>query len=249
MREVLCLRAGGYESLNKMGLQFQIVDRDNSGQVSKQELDTALDILFSAYNVKFSISEKNALFSYFDLDRSQTVDYSEFVRAIRGNMNSFRRNLVKQAFAQLDKTGCGEVTLQDMTSIYDVSTHPAVQSGRVSAEDAMRSFMSYFDGNNDGRIGLDEFYESYQWISASIDSDDYFELMLRNAWHLSGGEETRANTANLRVLVKHSSSPDEVVELAHDMGLPQDLAERNREVVRRLQQTGMEDIVKVELFA
>ena len=28
----------------------------------------------------------------------------------------------------------------------------------------------------------------YNNVSASIDNDDYFELMIRNAWHISGGE-------------------------------------------------------------
>jgi hypothetical protein len=27
----------------------------------------------------------------------------------------------------------------------------------------------------------------YKDISASIDDDDYFELMIRNAWHIAGG--------------------------------------------------------------
>ena len=38
-------------------------------------------------------------------------------------------------------------------------------------------------------------------MSASIDLDDYFELMIRNAWHIPGGEGWCANTANKRVLV------------------------------------------------
>lgn len=42
-------------------------------------------------------------------------------------------------------------------------------------------------------------------ISANIDEgpagDDYFELMLRNVWHISGGEGWCANTTCKRVLV------------------------------------------------
>lgn len=40
-------------------------------------------------------------------------------------------------------------------------------------------------------------------VSANIDSDDYFELMIRNAWHISGGEGWCENTTCTRVLVTH----------------------------------------------
>ncbi len=40
-------------------------------------------------------------------------------------------------------------------------------------------------------------------MSASVDDDDYFELVIRNAWHISGGEGWCANTTCKRVLVLH----------------------------------------------
>lgn len=38
------------------------------------------------------------------------------------------------------------------------------------------------------KVTPDEFVAYYNNVSASIDNDDYFELMIRNAWHISGGE-------------------------------------------------------------
>ena len=53
----------------------------------------------------------------------------------------------------------------------------------------------------DSIITMDEFVEYYTDISAAIDSDDYFELMMRNAWHISGGEGSTENTTCIRALV------------------------------------------------
>ena len=56
-------------------------------------------------------------------------------------------------------------------------------------------------------------------MSASIDLDDYFELMIRNAWHIPGGEGWCANTANKRVLVTHPDGSQTVECINDDLGL------------------------------
>lgn len=65
----------------------------------------------------------------------------------------------------------------------------------------------------------DEFIEYYKNVSASIDDDDYFELMIRNAWHISGGDGWCANTSCRRVLVTHTDLSQEVCEIKNDIGL------------------------------
>ena len=45
-------------------------------------------------------------------------------------------------------------------------------------------------GQNDSRIDLEEFTEYYANISASIDNDDYFALMMNNSWNIKGDAAT-----------------------------------------------------------
>lgn len=45
-------------------------------------------------------------------------------------------------------------------------------------------------GTNDSKITMDEFVEYYRNVSASIDNDDYFQLMMNNSWNLKGDATT-----------------------------------------------------------
>ena len=79
------------------------------------------------------------------------------------------------------------MTLQDLIDVYDTSCDERVTSGLITHEQAIEEFMSIWDTQEkDGIITPAEFKEYYSDVSAIIDSDDYFDLMMRNAWHLSG---------------------------------------------------------------
>ena len=88
----------------------------------------------------------------------------------------------------------------------------------------LNGFLETFEvgGVVDGKVTLQEFVNYYQRVSSSIDDDDYFELMMRNAWHISGGEGWCANSANRRVLVTHPDGKQTVEEIPDDLGLRAD---------------------------
>ena len=88
----------------------------------------------------------------------------------------------------------------------------------------MLQFLATFDvgGEVDGKVTAQEFVNYYTAVGASIDDDDYFELMIRNAWHISGGEGWCANTTNRRVLVTHPDGRQTVEEIKNDLGLKAD---------------------------
>lgn len=113
-------------------------------------------------------------------------------------MNDRRRALVHLAFDRLDRDGNQVLEPTDVISAYDARRHPDVIAGRRTTDDVLREFLDTFDvgGEKDGKVTRNEFENYYRNVSASIDDDDYFELMIRNAWHISGGQGWCENTSN-----------------------------------------------------
>ena len=90
------------------------------------------------------------------------------------------------AFDVLDRDGSGLIDLADMALMYDASQHPDFKAGKKSKEAVLMEFLAGFDvgGTKDGMVTREEFANYYTQISSSIDRDDYFELMIRNAWYV-----------------------------------------------------------------
>lgn len=99
-----------------------------------------------------------------------------------------------------------------------MSFHPDFQSGRKTADEVLAEFMTVWETHKrDGIVTVEEFEDYYKDMSASIDSDDYFELMIRNAWHIAGGEGQTANTTIKRVLRTNPDGSQEVVMVENDL--------------------------------
>lgn len=121
----------------------------------------------------------------FDRNNDGQVDFDEFLRYLKGDINKFREGLIQKAYQKLDINGDGRVTLDDIARIYDASHHPDVQSKKKTEEEVYKEFMSQWDTEvADGIVTFDEFVEYFKDVSASIDSDEYFEVMMTNAWKI-----------------------------------------------------------------
>ena len=161
------------------------------------------------------------MFKFFDKDENGSINYEEFLSGIRGKLNERRLQMVLLAFDVLDKDKSGVIDLDDLTEMYDASNHPDVLAGKKKESAILREFLETFDGSDkDGKVSPGEFIKYYTNISASTDEDDYFELMMRNAWHIPGGEGWCANTANKRVLVVNPVTGEESIQcIENDLGM------------------------------
>ena len=225
-----------------VGLQrsFKIMDDDGSKSLNKSEFKKAIDDL----QLGFSDGQCALMFSFFDSDSSGHIEYDEFLKTIRGEINEKRKTLILMAFDVIDKTGDGIVDPTDVIDTYDTTKHPDVISGKKTKSQVLKEFLDTFDvgGEVDGKVTKEEFINYYKNISASIDNDEYFELMIRNAWHISGGVGAAANSSNLRVLVTRSDGTQGVQEVIKDLGIK---AGDKAEVLARLKAQGV-DATKIE---
>ena len=87
----------------------------------------------------------------------------------------------QKTFLQLDDYKEGFIEASRCAMRYNASNHPEVVAGRMNAEKAQKEFLELFDVL-DGFVTEDSFTDYYTVIGSSIDSDQYFELLIRSTW-------------------------------------------------------------------
>lgn len=116
------------------------MDSDESGALDFTEFKKALD----DYKVGSSDEETSTVFSIFDRNGDGTINFEEFMGAILGDLNSYRENLVIQAFQKLDGNGNGMLEIDEVKSKFDPSRHPDVKSGSKTLEECRFEFFDMF---------------------------------------------------------------------------------------------------------
>jgi Ca2+-binding EF-hand superfamily protein len=231
--------ARGYIGLQR---KFRLMDDDGSGTLDLGEFKKAMKEM----NMGLSEPELRFLFDHFDTNHNGSIDFEEFIQGVRDKLNDRRTRLVELAFSRLDKDGKGSIDVQHIATMYDASKHPEVIAGRLTADQVFREFLDTFDvgGEIDGKVTLQEFINYYTNLGASIDNDDYFELMVRNSWNLSGSDSHTANSASRRVLVTKADGSQSVEEIKNDLGLK---ANDKAGMMARLKAQGV-DPAKISLY-
>lgn len=240
VREIVNKR-GDY-GIRGLARSFQIMDDGNDKMLDREDFKWGL----YDYGVHLDEDQFAVLLDEFDRNGDGYISFDEFLRTIRGPMNERRLGFIGMAFDLLDKDGSGQVTQADIAQAYDVSEHPAFISGQKTKEEILLEFMEQWENMDkpDGIVTREEFADYYKDVSASIDDDDYFELMMRNAWHISGGDGWCGNTTCRRVLVIHTDGSQEVCEIENDLGLD---ADDIAGMITRLEEQGVTDIERISL--
>lgn len=160
---------------------FRRLDRDRSRSLDARELQGGLAEL----GLALDMAEAEGVCKRWDRDGSGTLDLEEFLRALRPPMSQAREAVIAAAFAKLDRSGDGVVTVDDLQGVYSGRAHPKVRSGQWTEEEVLRRFLDNFDSSEkDGQVTLAEFQDYYSGVSASVDTDEEFVAMMTSAWRL-----------------------------------------------------------------
>ena len=190
LRSILSQR--GYSGIMSIRRTFMIIDENSNKKITFDEFEK----LFKKYRYNLSEEEINNLFNYFDKDGSGYIDYEEFVNGICGNLNKFRKDVLKQVFAKLDEDEKGFVTVGQLRHAYNPKEHPLVRQGKRSEDEILAEFLDVLEYHfnlliekndekfdvNDIKVDFDDFCEFYKNISVCIDDDKYFEVMVLSEW-------------------------------------------------------------------
>lgn len=220
---------------------------DKSGEVNTREL---LEGLQSA-GINASVPECTALIRCFSAKQPDTASLYTLVNALRGALTDRREQLIRNVYKLLESIADkGIVRVGMMVELIDVAQLPRVKAEEVTANDALHAFREQWDGRNDQEyIDLDRFITFFGDGSFEIPADNDFELMMRNVWHLSGGNQRCANTSCQRVEVVHVTGRVTEEEIQNDLATYRYTGPSAEDVmVENLARQGITDIKSIRVL-
>lgn len=177
---------------------FNHADFNGNKTLDIQEFEQALN----GFGIFVKKVELQALMKYYDINQDGNITYEEFLNGLKDPLTPRREAMVKKAFAMMDKSGDGYLSIQDIEGIYDVSKNPEFLEGRKTKDEILNDFLANFEGargDRDGKITWKEFYDYYSDLSMSLPSEQYFVEMMESTWQIPENE----NEGETKQVVNH----------------------------------------------
>ncbi|MBP3800880.1 MAG: EF-hand domain-containing protein [Clostridia bacterium] len=179
----------GLRNLIRMEGRFRELDENN-----EQELDLkSFGQICHEFDLGLNDDEIEELFVSFDKEERGMVNYDDFIRILRGELNDKRKELVQNVFKHLDIDNKGELTVEELLNLYNPRQSLECVEQRKSEEEAMSIFEESLRGNHkylNGDEGdtkpvdIEEFEDFYESVSIMIPSDELFRDIVLRTWGL-----------------------------------------------------------------
>ena len=184
------IKKRGIRGIMAMRRAFMIADENDSKTLSLPEF-----IKFCHdYRMPITGKEINILFEEFDTNKNGQINYEEFISAFTGDMCERRKRLITILFETFDKNRKGFVDLDDIRNAYNPINHPDVLSGKRTEDEVLAEFLDNLQYHfsllksdkeqENNKINIEEFWEFFNYISAGIEDDEYFESVIKGGFNL-----------------------------------------------------------------
>ena len=185
------LKERGTRGILSLRRTFMINDDNNNHTTNLKDFQR---YLFN-YRINIPQNEINQIFNLFNNNNKGEIDYEIFIQNLIGDMNEYRRNIVKKLFQNLDINNENVIDLKDVRLSYNASKHPEVTSGKKTEQEKLSEFLDSIDYHfnllnqnripGDEKVSLEEFLDYYNMISFLIEKDDDFNNIISKVWGLN----------------------------------------------------------------
>ncbi|CAK9065499.1 Calcyphosin (Calcyphosine) [Durusdinium trenchii] len=175
-------------SLKGMARRFKRMDDDLNNYMEFSEFINAMNELYQG----LSDQELQSLWRYVDRDGNGRVTFEQFLQIFKPKLSERRRLAVNALFDHLDANRNGVIQIDDLKLRCDPNALAEgvhkVRGVRMQPDQVLVNFLENFrklvGGSVYGEVRYADFERYYEGLSAGIDSDAYFEELLRKAWDL-----------------------------------------------------------------
>lgn len=230
------LTKNGLSNLINMERRFRELDENN-----EQELDIKMfNQICREFEFGLTNEEIEELFISFDKEERGLVNYDDFIRILRGELNEKRKELIHNVFKHLDIDNKGELAIDELLSIYNPRPSLECKEQKKTEEEAMKIFEESLKGNHkylngdegdEKGVDMDEFEDFYESVSLMIPSDENFRDIVLRTWGLIEDEPKEAENEEEQENQKEEKeeNPEKVEEKRQYPPEPEEIPQQEEE--------------------
>ena len=128
------------------------------------------------------------------------TDVQAFLEGLKSPFPENRLKLVHEVFKTLDVEQDGHIDMDDVSVLFNPTGHPDVRAGKRSEKEVLEEFLDTFNVRSRRRkVSIAEFEDYYACLSAAIEDDNYFQLLMWNTWPLAQAKARNQDAAGTRI--------------------------------------------------